>query len=261
MKNLLKFLLVFCFSVSYAQSVSDFAYAYVPNEFSDFKNDKYGLTKVLSSELQKKGYHIQKGDMMTLEADACQMVYPEILNTSSFLRNKVKIEFRDCNKNLISSYEGTSMEKDFETGFPDALKKAMQKLAASNPKTVSIVNKTANETPKAKEVPVEKITKNADIPEQKEVVYPAPAKTSQAEVFINKNLNFNKINLSETQFILANPNSSTPFATFRESTKKGVYRVQLADGNSTLGYIENGNLVIEMPVSNGNFQKEVFSRK
>lgn len=260
MKNLLKFLLVSCFSVSYAQSVSDFAYAYIPSEFQDFKSDKYGLIKVLSSEMQKKGYHIQKGDLMASEVDACQMVYPELLNTSSFLRNKIKVEFRDCNKKLLSSYEGVSFEKEYEIGFADALQKAIQKMASSNPKAVSIANNSEKPAPQ-KEVKVDKITKNEDISVQQEVTYSAPEKTNQAEVFSNKNLNFNKINLSETQFILANPNSSTPFATFRESMKKGVYRVQLADGNSTLGYVENGNLVIEMPAPNGAFQKEVFSRK
>ncbi len=265
MKKWINLFAVLCFTAAGAQTISDYTYAYIPNEFKDFKDNKYGLTKVLATELQKKGYKIQKGDLMSQEVDGCQMVYPEVLNTSTFLRNKVKIEFRDCNKNLISSYDGMSLEKDYEAGFLEAIQKAMQKLMVSNPSTTPVVRKAQAQTqataPKTQEAPVEKIVKGNDIPEQKEVTYTEPAKANQAEIFTNKNLNFNKINLSDRQFILANPNSSTPFATFRESTKRGVFRVQLADGNSTLGYYEEGNLVVELPTADGNFRKEVFNRK
>jgi hypothetical protein len=40
--------------------------------------------------------------------------------------------------------------------------------------------------------------------------------------------------------------------------KFDVYRVTLENGTSTLGYTENGNLVIEIPTNDGNYKKEVF---
>ena len=40
-----------------------------------------------------------------------------------------------------------------------------------------------------------------------------------------------------------------------------VYRVTLENGTSTIGYSENGNLVIEIPTSDGNYKKEVFTAK
>ncbi|WP_185148731.1 hypothetical protein [Chryseobacterium mulctrae] len=54
-------------------------------------------------------------------------------------------------------------------------------------------------------------------------------------------------------------NSSVPFATFKETTKKDVFRVKLGSGESTTGYYENGNLVIEIPKGNDEYSKEVFS--
>ena len=47
----------------------------------------------------------------------------------------------------------------------------------------------------------------------------------------------------------------------KESTKKEVYRVQLQDGSQTLGYVENGNIVIEIPNAEGSFRKEIFEGK
>jgi hypothetical protein len=51
------------------------------------------------------------------------------------------------------------------------------------------------------------------------------------------------------------------FATFKNTTKSDVYRVTLENGTSTIGYTENGNLVIEIPTSDGNYKKEVFTAK
>ena len=88
------------------------------------------------------------------------------------------------------------------------------------------------------------------------------AKTeNKAETFSNGTLNLNRIFISDSQFILASPNDSTPYAIFKESTKKEVYRVQLQDGSQTLGYVENGNIVIELPNADGSFRKEIFEGK
>jgi hypothetical protein len=71
-------------------------------------------------------------------------------------------------------------------------------------------------------------------------------------------VSFQKIQISKDQFILVSSSSSVPFATFKNTTKSDVYRVTLENGISTLGYTENGNLVIEIPINDGNYKKEVF---
>jgi len=52
-----------------------------------------------------------------------------------------------------------------------------------------------------------------------------------------------------------------PFAVFKNSSKKDVFIVKLADGNSTVGYFENGSIVIDIPQSDGRYTKEVFTGK
>lgn len=103
---------------------------------------------------------------------------------------------------------------------------------------VQVVKETAQETPK--------------VSEQK-------SQASKAEKYSNGKLSLQKIQIDAAQFILVDGNSSVPFATFKETTKKDVFRVKLGSGEATTGYYENGNLVIEIPKSNDEYSKEVFS--
>ena len=77
--------------------------------------------------------------------------------------------------------------------------------------------------------------------------------------FVKERLN--KINLSNGEFILVNPNNSVPFATFKPSAKKDVFRVQLQDETATLGYVENGKILVEIPNADGSFKNEEFLKK
>ena len=58
---------------------------------------------------------------------------------------------------------------------------------------------------------------------------------------------------------MVSSSSSVPFATFKNTTKSDVYRVTLENGISTLGYTENGNLVIEIPTNDRNYKKKFYS--
>ena len=60
---------------------------------------------------------------------------------------------------------------------------------------------------------------------------------------------------------MVNPNHSVPYATFKPTAKKEVYRVKLADGTATFGYLEEEKIVIELPNSDGSYRNEVYSRK
>ncbi len=88
-----------------------------------------------------------------------------------------------------------------------------------------------------------------------------PEVAKKAESYSNGAMSFQKIQISKDQFILVSSSSSVPFATFKNTTKADVYRVILENGTSTLGYTENGNLIIEIPTNDGNYKKEVFTAK
>lgn len=249
MKKLLSFSLLMVFATAFSQNISDYAYIYVPKNFQDAKANKYGLKDVLKSKLKAKKYIIVEN-----AADlSCKMLKAEVSDTSNFMKNKVQISFKDCNDKVIANYEGKSGIKEFEPGMKEALQFALNNVAVSASKS--------SETTILKEKSEPISQRNAETNATKLELENEAIAESKAETFSNGTINFKKIIISPNQFILANPNNSVPFAIFKTSTKKDVYHVQLENGSHTLGYWENGKIVIEIPNSDGSYTKEEFLKK
>lgn len=250
MKNIFTFLSIILFAIIKSQTIADYKYVMVPSEFADFKeNRSYGLNVMLERSLRGKKYTVLSETKTNWPSDAltdpCKVLTAEVLNDKSMFRNKVILQFKNCNNNVILEQKGLSMIKEFETGFQDALKQALVKIPVSNPVATT---ETLSES-KPQEV--------AKAPQ--ETVKEMVSKVESAQKYKNRNQMYQKIQIANDQFILVDGNSSVPFATFRSTAKKDVYRVKLGSGESTIGYYENGNLVIEMPRSNGEFSNEIFS--
>ena len=148
---------------------------------------------------------------------------------------------------VVFNEKGSSMIKEFEPGFQDALKQTLVKIPVSNPTTT--VNKIAETTFTE---PIKK-----ELQDAKEAIL----QTSNVVRYSNGTRSVQKIQIDNSQFILVDGNSSVPFATLKSTTKEGVFRVKLGSGESTIGYYENANIVIEMPKANGDYIKEVFAAK
>lgn len=234
-----------------AQTLSDYKYVVIPDELADFKNNKsYGLDVILKNALKSKKYQVLTDSKTNWPSDAlinpCKILNAEILDDKSMFRNKVILQFQDCGKKVIFTEKGSSTIKEFEPGYQDALKQILIKIPVSNPNP---------ETEKLAESKSQEITK---VPEQsmpKEV----STQASTALRYTNGKTTLQKIKIDDTQFILVDGNSSVPYATFKSTAKKDVYRVKLGSGESTIGYYENGNIVIEMPKSDGEFANEIFT--
>lgn len=222
---------MFLFSIFYGQNISGYKYIYIPKDFADAKINKYGLNNVLAAKLKQKKYVILND---VIEAD-CESLKVEIKDTSNFLTNKIQISFKDCHHKTIASFEGKSSIKEIEVGMRDAMEIVANKISVSNP------------------VQKENITQNSELAQTKS--------STKAEIFSNGILTLNKINISENQFILTNPNNSVPYAIFQSSAKKDVYRVKLENGTQTLGYLEEGKIIVEIANSDGSLKKEIFERK
>lgn len=266
MKKLLLSLAIFAFAGSNAQSVSDYKYIFVPTEFKDFPANKYKLKSQLVSLLKAKNYVIiDQADSLPIELqqNPCSLATAEIENNSSMIRNRVLVKLKDCRNMVISEFKGMSMDKEYETGFPDALKKALVGLPNANPKEVDLPTQSVVFTPESK--PVRQIQETP----QSAVSTPVVSNTNTAiekpksasvQIYSNGKINLQKVQIGADQFILVSTESPVPYATFKNTAKQDVYRVTLANGTSTLGYLENNNLVLEIP--NGNdFTKEVFVKK
>jgi hypothetical protein len=258
MKKFLQISSVLLVSVLYGQQFSDYHYILIPDTFANSKANRYDLDKLLSAQLQAKKF-IVINENSPESKNLCEYLKAEISDTGNMLTNKVRIEFKDCYSKSLAILDGKSRSKDIEEGMQDALKNAMMNIPLSNP----VKNATALQ--KESQVAENQIKAEENKPKQ-EVSAIHSDKTAfkpnnKAEIYRNGSLSLNKILLSNGEFILADPNSSAPYGIFKPSTKKDTYRVQLQDGTITLGYLEDGKIVIEKTNSDGSLRTEVFEMR
>lgn len=254
MKKILNFTFFLLFTALYSQNISNYEYVSIAAKTGNFESAKYGLSGILSSKLKAGKYEVvsESTDSWPEAAknNPCGVLKAEIEDTSTFLKNKIQVNFKDCSGKTVASFEGKSNIKEFEPGFKDALNTALKTFPVSNPVKLAVTN----ETPKPNIAAVAELVKSPSNQTPN-----SGAKTeNKAETFSNGILNLNRIFISDSQFILASPNNSTPYAIFKATTKKEVYRVQLQDGTQTLGYLQDGNIVIELPNTDGSYKKEVL---
>lgn len=242
-------LLFLLFSKSFeAQKVSDYQYILLPEKFEDFLKNDYGLKQSFTKMLTAKKYQVISQNQL-MNIDPCNLLSGNILNNSNMFRTRLILQFKDCKGAVIQEIKSTSQEKDFDAGFQDALKIAMSEVLVANPitrETSALVETQKLET--TNNTVTEPVTKDNSVENN----------NSAAESFRNSGSNFQKILIGNGQFILVSGNSSVPFATFSNTTKSDVFRVKLQNSTMTIGYLENKNLVIEMPNSDGSYRKEIF---
>lgn len=245
----------------YGQKVSDYAYVSVPEKFTSFKGD-YGLEAFLKKSLKGKKYVTIPGDKRDWPSEVkdnpCSVINADVLNDSSLLRNKVLLQFKDCNDKVVLSSKGSSNTKEFVAGYNEALQQSLIAVPVSNPVNMGSVNTQPTIVNEVKDVVAS--TASASTVNSASVTPVSPAE-KKAERYSNGKLELQKIQIDQDQFILADHNSSVPFATFKATAKKDVFRVKLANGDSTIGYFEGKNIIIELPQANGEYAKEVFSGK
>lgn len=242
---------IFLVTAVFGQKISDYQYISVPETFKDFEKNSYGIDEALIKALKAKGYKVihEGKDQWPpgIDQNSCSIAKANVANNSSFFRNKVILEFKDCNGKSFFSSKGDSSLKEYTEGYQDALKMSLTSLPVSNPVAQIQVTKTLSTQPE----PVKKDDEPASV----------TVSESKSGKYTNGKVNLQKIQVDTNQFILADSGSSVPFAVFKTTSKRDVFRVKLANGSYTIGYFENGNIVIDIPQSNGEFAKEVFSSK
>ena len=249
MKKFLQISSVLLVSVLYGQQISDYHYILIPDTFANAKANRYDLDKLLSAQLQAKKF-IVITENSPESKNLCEYLKAEISDTGNMLTNKVRIEFKDCYNKSLAILDGKSRSKDIEEGMQDALKNAMMNIPVSNPvKNAAALQKESAPINTQKEEKTENIASQISTTNT----------TEKANVYSNGTLSLNKIFLSNGEFILANPNNSVPYGIFKPSAKKDTYRVQLQDGTTTLGYLEDGEIIVEIPNADGSFKKEIFA--
>ncbi|AZB11749.1 hypothetical protein EG344_08050 [Chryseobacterium sp. G0162] len=252
MKKLSILMLAICSTAIFGQKVSDYKYVSIPEEFKTFKGDSYGLEAALTKALKGKKYVVlsTNKDQWPTEAreNSCNVLNAEVLNVKSMFTNKLMLVIKDCDNKVLLESKGSSGIKEFEEGLADALQMALVNVGVSNPVAMQ----------PAKNQPSNSInTNNTTQSSVQETAVVAPA----AGNYSNGKVDVQKIQIDANQFILAKSGSSVPFAIFKTTSKKDVFIVKLADNNMTIGYFENGTIVIDIPQADGRYSKETFVAK
>lgn len=255
MKKVSTLLLAVCSTMIFAQKVSDYKYVSVPEKFETF-SEEYGLKNLFTKTLAGKKYIslpvIKDNWPAEAKNNYCNVVTVDILKDKSLFKNKLIVQFKDCNNKMVLESKGSSNIKDFEEGFHDALRQALANVPVSNP--VALLPAASNVTSATSNVTTTTTQNSSPEP----ITTPV---TSEANNFSNGKINLQKIQIDPSQFILAKSGSSVPFAAFKTTSKDSVFIVKLDNGSTTIGYFENGNIVIDIPQADGRYSKEVFVAK
>lgn len=249
-------MLAICSTAIFGQKVSDYKYVSIPEYFVTFKGDSYGLEARLEKALKAKKYVVlpTNKDQWPAEAreNTCNVLNAEVLNVKSMFTNKLLLVIKDCNNKTLLESKGSSAIKEFEEGLADALKMALVNVGMSNPVAVQPAITQASNT---------SIATGSTQTSAPETAVIAPAAALGTGNYSNGKFDVQKIQIDASQFILAKSGSSVPFAIFKATSKKDVFIVKLADNNTTIGYFENGNIVIDIPQADGKYSKDTFAAK
>lgn len=258
MKKLSILMLAICSTAIFGQKVSDYKYVLIPEKFESFKGESYGLEEALAKALKNKKYEVLPANIDQWPSEAkdnsCNVMKADVLNVKSMFKNKLMLVVKDCNNKVLLESNGSSSIKEFEEGLADALKMALINVGNSNPVAMQPAKNHASMASTT-------IADNTAQSSVSETAVSVPATGSSTGNYSNGKVDVQKIQIDANQFILAKSGSSVPFAIFKTTSKKDVFLVKLSDNTTTIGYFENGNIVIDIQQADGRSSKEIFTQK
>lgn len=235
-KSGLLFAILFA-GIACAQQVSDYKYIQVPERFSDFDTNQFGLNNYLTLLLERKNYEILPGDEMKWPQAAadnpCSVLRADVKKEKSIFRNIIKLTFTDCNNREIKSIEGISRIKDFHRGNQEALRLAAAEILNSAPKEHPVQN---NENQIETNFPVRTQNNTAPI--------------SSGFEFRNEQMTIRAETKEHGEILLFNKENSEHIATLFTTSRKGVYRAEIQNNDTTteaIAFYDGVSIEIEMP--------------
>lgn len=173
------FLLSFSF-VSAQKSVNDYEYVLVPRKFDFQKSqDLYQLNSLTKFLFNRAGFKVFFADDIlpkNVAENRCLALVANVINDSSLLTTKLKINLVDCYNNVVFTTEiGKSKEKDFKKAFHQALRSTFVHIEELNYKYNSSSSDTEKnvviikEDVKPVKEPVKEPVKPKEVKEVKEV--------------------------------------------------------------------------------------------
>lgn len=129
MKQLVIAVILLIHFSTFSQSVNDYEYVIIPEQYSFAKNvDQYQLNSLTQFLFNKYGfdsYRERDQKPPGLQIGNCNILYADVESESNFLTAKLKVVLKDCKDQIVFiSEQGKSKEKDFKKAYHEALRKA-----------------------------------------------------------------------------------------------------------------------------------------
>ena len=131
MKKFVLLLMLFGFSFSFAQE--NYKYIIVPKKFSFFKEEnKYNLNVMTKTFFEKEGFEVYFDTdefPKDLAENRCLALIVNPTENNSMFSTKIIVELKDCyNKITYTSDEGTSKQKEYQKGYTEAFREALNSM-------------------------------------------------------------------------------------------------------------------------------------
>jgi len=203
------FLSIFLFgnTLGIAQiNLNKYKYIVVPKKFDDFKKENQHQANTLVKHLfTQRGFTTVWDDDLPpdLVNNQCSALFVSLLNKSSMFSTKTALVLKDCNKKeVFTTTQGRSKQKDYKKSFNEAIREAMQSFDGLNYEYVG--DEKSNEPIT---VSFKDDVKKLPEPENTSAKTPKPAEkiivqeaTTEKQTYINKEpveSNFKKVEKNE----------------------------------------------------------------
>lgn len=118
-----------------AQSVNDYKYVIVPEQFDFLKSpDQYqvnSLTKFLFNKYGFEAYLKRDQKPYNKLTDPCKILYANVTGKATFIKTTLEVTLKDCNDQVIfKTSEGRSKNKDYKKAYHAALREAFYDIEA-----------------------------------------------------------------------------------------------------------------------------------
>jgi hypothetical protein len=151
---LLSLFFVFTSETLSQENINNYKYVIIPTKYDFLKSeDQYqvnSLTKFLFNKYGYKAFMENEEFPEDLKNNRCLALYADVAEQKAFMKTKLQIDLKDCNKKLIqSSKVGESREKEYSKTFNLALRDAFETFQFANYKyepSQEIIAKTSPKT-------------------------------------------------------------------------------------------------------------------
>lgn len=249
MKNWISILFLAAVTSTNAQNkISDYKYIKVPEKLNGFDIDQYQLNHRLTYYLGQKNYIILKPNQewpVEITTNPCAALNVDVNKLKSFTNNKLDITFTNCENKVVETFEGISKIKEYDKGYQEALKLAINKLGNSNPTQFehTVIPQVVNEDLKTQQK-----TKAIEVKEAMEY------SDGITRITISK--------LANGDLLLIE--GSSILASFKPTLRGNTYLVTAyrTDGQpyTTIGYMTDNSISYEMIHVNNQLQNRIFNK-